>query len=215
MDNFIIDKKDISNKSNNTNYNLNKSKNATKNTKNQNLSYTRLNNKGKISNEKTNILLQKKKNIFRIGQKLKEKTYKNISTTNNIYLKNNNNYFKNCRKDLLNNNDKDFPFGFSLSNTTKNKINEKAQLQKNNKEKNGSKNFNKGQFLFHNNIFYDRTNTLNYNYINKKYKYTNLLEQLENKTIKTNCSLNNKSQITAKSTKFLNGKNILQKKKNN
>ena len=214
MDKFIIDKKDISNKSNNIDYNSNKSKNATKNSKNQNISYTKINNKAKISNEKANILLQKKKIIFRIGQKLREKNYKNISTTNNMYLKNNKNYFKNCRKDLLNNNDKDFPFRISLSNTTKNKINEKAQLQRNTKEKNRSNNFNQDQFLFHNNIFYDKTNTLNYNYINKKYKYTNLLEQLENKTIKTNCSLNNKSQTTAKSTIFFNGQNSLQKKKN-
>ena len=208
---FIIDKKDILDKNNITNYNINKIKNTNKNSKNKNISYNK--NKEKISNAKTNILLQKKKNSFRIGQKLGEKPYKNISTTNNIYLSNNhkNNYFINNTKYPINSNDNDFPLRFSLSNTTKNKISEKTQSQTNNKEK--SKN--KDKFILNNKIFYDKNNTLNYNYINKKYKYTNLLEQLENKTLKSNCFLNSKSQINSKSTKLFNGKNILQKNKVN
>ena len=215
---FINDKKDISYKNNITNYNLNK--NNSKTVKNKNLIGNKKNNKEKISNAKANML-QKKKNSFRTGQKLGEKmSFKNTSISNNIYLKNNynhNNYFINNTKYPLNNNDNDFILGFSLSNTTKNKVTEKARLHPNNKEKseiyNNSKN--KEQYLLQNNIIYDKNNTLNSNYINKKYKYTNLLEQLEKKTIKTNCSLNNKSQNASKSTKLFNGKNMLQKKKFN
>ena len=216
---FINDKKDISYKNNITNYNLNK--NNSKTGKNKNIIENKKNNKEKISNTKTNILLQKKKNSFRTGQKLGEKiSFKNTSTSNNIYLKNNhnhNNYFINNTKYPLNNNDNDFLLGFSLSNTTKNKVSEKARLNPNNKEKSGIYNNskNKEQYLLQNNIIYDKNNTLNTNYINKKYKYTNLLEQLEKKTIKTNCSLNNKSQNISKSTKLFNGKNMLQKKKFN
>ena len=212
---FIIDKKDNSYKHNITNYNLNKFKNNSKLSKGKN-TINKKNNKDKIYNAKTNILLQRKKNSFRIGPKLREKfSFKNTSTLNNIYLKNNhNNYFKSNTKYCIDCSDNDFTLGFSLSNTTKNKFSDKNLFQYN-KDKKLNQNKNKGQFLIQNNILCDKNNVLNNNYINNKYKYTNLLEQLEKKTMKSNCSLNNKSQIMSKSSKIFNGKNMLQKKKYN
>ena len=52
----------------------------------------------------------------------------------------------------------------------------------------------------------NKNSAINFNSINKKYKYTNLLENLERKTIKTNCSLNNKSHFSKKSSKIKNSK---------
>ena len=223
------DKKEILynniNNSLNTNININNNlihKNYYKNGKNlknksSNIMNISKNSKEKIISTKSNYFVQKKKNSFRIGPKFNEKlSLKNGSTTNNIHLKNGTNiHYINNSKYPINNNDSDFPLGLSLSNTTKNKISKKAQiLYSTNQEKNSNQNRskNKDQYILQKNIFYDKNNTLNYNYINKKYKYTNLLEKLENNTIKSNCTLNNKTQ-SSKSTKIFNGKNMLQKKK--
>ena len=217
----------------NTNTNINK-----KNSKNKNTTFIK-NKKGnndKIANSKSNIIMQKKKNSFRIGQKLGEKlNNKKTAFTNNIHLKNNANKFcmnntkstiNNCNSDI----DSNFPLGLTLSNTTKNNnVSEKAQLQYNYKNLNNfnqdstkrmdSKNKTKVQ-LIQNKIFHEKNNNINYNYnynnsVSKKYKYTNLLEKLENKTIKSKCTLNNKSQIKSKSTKINNGKITLKKNKYN
>ena len=224
---ILYDKKDISFTYNisNTNYNFNKSNSRKEKIFKNNYAKEKINNnkniliqkKGKkISDNKTYNIFQRKKNSFRIRPKLGEKKMllKNTSTTNNIHLKyNSNNYFINNNKYSPNINDNDFPIGLSLSNTTKTRPSSKTQVQYNinhkiNKTISKSKNISLKK-----NISYDKTNTLNYNSINKKYKYTNLIEQLENKTIKSNCSLNNKSQTNSKSTNIFNAKNMLQKKK--
>ena len=200
IDKLFCDIKNISYNINNTNNNFSNN--------NNNVLY----HKEKIVNNKTSTFIQKKKNSFRKAQKLGEKiTFKNTLTSNNIHLKNNhNNFYINNTKYPINKNDSDFPFNLSLSNTTKNRISANAQFLYNNKEKN-----NKSKDKEHKNISYDKNNTLNYNYQNKPYKYTNLLEKIENKSTKSNCFINSKNQITNKSTKLFNGKNILQKKKYN
>ena len=229
---MLYDKKDTlyTNNINNTNHNFNKknSKNGkifennyTKNPSNIKNIVIHKTVKEKISDSKTYNLLQRKKNSFRTGPKLVEKKMliKNTSTANNIHLKNNhNNYFTNNTKFPLNNNDNDFSMGLPLSNTTKTRPSSKTQIQYNiNKKINKKikKNKNKEHISLQKNISYDKSNTLNYNFINNKYRYTNLIEQLENRTMKSNCSLNNKSQTNSKSTKLFNAKNMLHKKKLN
>ena len=215
---IINDKKDMSYSinsiSNNSNYNINK--NNSKNKKNlKNIIMNKKISKD-ISNSKQNILIQKKKNSFRTGPKLGDKIpFKNLSNTNNNVHINN---FINNAKYPINNNENDFSLGLSLSNTTKNKFSSKAQIKYNsNNDKNNTinKSKKKDQFLLQKNIFYDKDNSLNNNYIFKKYKYTNLLEKLENKTMKSNYSLNNKSQNINKSINIFKDKTILQKKKFN
>ena len=231
---MLYDKKDTlyTNNINNTNHNFNKknskngkilANNYTKNPDNIKNIVIHKKAKEKITDSKTYNLLQRKKNSFRTGPKLVEKKMliKNISTANNIHLKNNhNNYFTNNTKFPLNNNDNDFPMGLPLSNTTKTRPSSKTQIQYNiNKKINKKikKSKNKEHISLQKNISYDKSNTLNYNFnfINNKYRYTNLIEQLENRTMKSNCSLNNKSQTNSKSTKLFNAKNMLHKKKLN
>jgi len=206
IEKLFNDIKNISYNINNTNNNFNNNnlKNGL-NLKNKNMN----NNKDKITNNKTSVILQKKKNSFRKGPKLGEKLpFKNTLTTNNIHLKNNHNkFFINNTKYPINSNDIDFPFNLSLSKTTKNRISANSQFLYNNKEKNSKQNISKDKE--DKNMSYDKNKTLNYNYQNKPYKYTNLLEKLDNKFI------NNKSQNTNKSSKLFNGKNMLQKKKYN
>ena len=209
---------------NNLSYNINHT------TKNNNYINNKINSKN-INNgiirkknseiaRKQNVLNQNKKNSFRTGQKIGEKLpLKNNSNINNIHLDNiqnktnNNFYINNSRYPINNNNEKYFSFGFSLSNTTKNKISKKAQIQYNNNiEKkiinNTSKN--KDRQLIQKNLFNDKDNSLNNNY---KFKYTTLLEKIENKIIKSNYSLNNKSQTIRKPSNLFKDKNNLQKNK--
>ncbi len=215
---IINDKKDMSysinSNSSNSNYNINK--NNSKNKKNlKNIIMNKKISKD-ILNSKQNILIQKKKNSFRTGPKLGDKIqFKNLSNTNNNAHINN---FINNVKYPINNNENDFSLGLSLSNTTKNKFSSKAQIKYNSNNDNNNtinKSKKKDQFLLKKNIFYDKDNSLNNNYIFKKYKYTNLLEKLENNTMKSNYTLNNKSQNMNKSINIFKDKNNLQKKKFN
>ena len=189
------------------------------NTKNVNNEIIRKKKSKEMAN-KQNALNQNKKNSFRTRQKGGEKLpLKNNSNMNNILLNSihNNNFVNNSKypANNNNNNEKYFSFGFSLSNTTKNKISNKAQIQYNNNiEKNIANNTskNKDKLLIQKNIFNEKDNSLNNNY-KYKYKYTNLLEKIENKTIKTNYSLNNKSQTIRKPSNLFKDKNNLKKNK--
>jgi len=172
------------------------------------------NSKEKMASAKTSGVIQKKKNSFRAGPKLNEKlTFKNSSINlkngNNIHYINNVNAKYPLNNNINNSND----ILFSFSNTTKNKASPKTKIQYNNNviEKNNF--FNKSLNKEKKNVIYNKNHTLNYNSINNKYKYTNLLEKLESNSIKSNYSLNNKPQIINKTNKMFNGKNMLQKKK--
>jgi len=172
------------------------------------------NSKEKMASAKTSGVIQKKKNSFRAGPKLNEKlTFKN----NSINLKNGNNihYINNVNaKYPLNNNiNNSNDILFSFSNTTKNKASPKTKIQYNNNAIEKNNFFNKSLNKEKKNVIYNKNHTLNYNSINNKYKYTNLLEKLESNSIKSNYSLNNKPQIINKTNKIFNGKNMLQKKK--
>ena len=177
------------------------------------------NSKEKIVASKTTGMIQKKKNSFRAGPKLNEKlTYKNSS----INLKNGNNihYVNNANSNAkypLNNNINNISNSndilFSFSNTTKNKASQKTKIQYNNNFIDKNNFFNKSLNKEKKNVIYSKNNTLNYNSLNNKYKYTNLLEKLESNSIKSNYSLNNKPQMMNKTNKMFNGKNMLQKKK--
>ena len=166
-------------------------------------------NKNKETNLKANIQNQKKKNAFRISTKLSDKiNNKNLTKTNNIQSKNNNLYFLNNIKFLINNNENDIPFSHTLSKTTKNGISVKNKIQYNiNIEANNG--FNKGNknSIMKNNVFpNDNNNNNDINFINKKYKYSNLLENLEKKNKRPNYILNNKINIRSKSSKIMNSK---------
>ena len=172
------------------------------------------NSKEKMASAKTSGVIQKKKNSFRAGPKLNEKlTFKNSSINlkngNNIHYINNVNAKYPLNNNINNSND----ILFSFSNTTKNKASPKTKIQYNNNviEKNNF--FNKSLNKEKKNVIYNKNHTLNYNSINNKYKYTNLLEKLESNSIKSNYSLSNKPQIINKTNKIFNGKNMLQKKK--
>ena len=177
------------------------------------------NSKEKIVASKTTGMIQKKKNSFRAGPKLNEKlTFKNSS----INLKNGNNihYVNNANSNAkypLNNNINNISNSndilFSFSNTTKNKASQKTKIQYNNNFIDKNNFFNKSLNKEKKSVIYSKNNTLNYNSLNNKYKYTNLLEKLESNSIKSNYSLNNKPQMMNKTNKMFNGKNMLQKKK--
>ena len=201
-------KKEISYNNYINNYNL------SKNNKNKN-SFFINKNKSKETNLKSNIQNnQKKKNTFRIASKLNDKNNnQNSVKKTNIHLKHNNIYFLNNTKYFINNNnDNDIIFSNTLSKTTKDCVSSKNKIQFNinmNIEANKRKKDKENLFL-KSKMFSD--NNLNLNYINKKYKYTNLLEKLERKTIKTSCSLNNKANIRSKSSKIMSTKNNSKKK---
>ena len=164
-------------------------------------------NKGKETNSKTNIQNQKK-NTFRIGTKINEKTNnKTTYKTNNIHIKHNNLYFLNNEKFNNNNNENDIALSTNLSMTSKNGIFSKGKLRYNiSLEATNKLLYNKDDLVRrnNNNLIY-KTNMLSFNNINKKYKYTNLLENLEGKTIKTNYSPNNKNYPRSKSSKLTSG----------
>ena len=172
------------------------------------------NNKVKETNSKTNIQNQKK-NTFRIGTKINEKTNnKTTYKTNNIHIKHNNLYFLNNEKFNNNNNENDIALSTNLSMTSKNGIFSKGKLRYNiSLEATNKLLYNKDDLVRrnNNNLIY-KTNMLSFNNINKKYKYTNLLENLEGKTIKTNYSPNNKNYPRSKSSKLANNKNKSKKK---
>ena len=172
------------------------------------------NNKVKETNSKTNIQNQKK-NTFRIGTKINEKTNnKTTYKTNNIHIKHNNLYFLNNEKFNNNNNENDIALSTNLSMTSKNGIFSKGKLRYNiSLEATNKLLYNKDDLVRrnNNNLIY-KTNMLSFNNINKKYKYTNLLENLEGKTIKTNYSPNNKNYPRSKSSKLTNNKNKSKKK---
>ena len=172
------------------------------------------NNKVKETNSKTNIQNQKK-NTFRIGTKINEKTNnKTTYKTNNIHIKHNNLYFLNNEKFNNNNNENDIALSTNLSMTSKNGIFSKGKLRYNiSLEATNKFLYNKDDLVRrnNNNLIY-KTNMLSFNNINKKYKYTNLLENLEGKTIKTNYSPNNKNYPRSKSSKLTNNKNKSKKK---
>ena len=177
------------------------------------------NSKEKVVASKTTGMIQKKKNSFRAGPKLNEKLiFKNSS----INLKNGNNihYVNNANSNAkypLNNNINNISNSndilFSFSNTTKNKASQKTKIQYNNNFIDKNNFFNKSLNKEKKSVIYSKNNTLNYNSLNNKYKYTNLLEKLESNSIKSNYSLNNKPQMMNKTNKMFNGKNMLQKKK--
>ena len=171
-------------------------------------------NKGKETNSKTNIQ-KKKKNTFRIGTKINEKTNnKTTYKTNNIHIKHNNLYFLNNEKFNNNNNENDIALSTNLSMTSKNGIFSKGKLRYNiSLEATNKLLYNKDDLVRknNNNLIY-KTNMLSFNNINKKYKYNNLLENLEGKTIKTNYSPNNKNYPRSKSSKLANNKNKSKKK---
>ena len=172
------------------------------------------NSKEKMASAKTSGVIQKKKNSFRAGPKLNEKlTFKNSSINlkngNNIHYINNVNAKYPLNNNINNSND----ILFSFSNTTKNKASPKTKIQYNNNAIEKNNFFNKSLNKEKKNVIYNKNHTLNYNSINNKYKYTNLLEKLESNSIKSNYSLNNKPQIINKTNKMFNGKNMLQKKK--
>ena len=189
-----------------------------KNLKNKQNGNTALNNnknsKEKMVASKTCGLIQKKKNSFRSGPKLNEKlNFKNgsinLKNGNNIHYINNANSKYPLNNNISNSND----ILFSFSNTTKNKESPKTKIQYNNNIIDKNNFFNKSLNKEKRNIIYNKNNTLNFNSLNNKYKYTNLLEKLESNSIKSNYSLNNKPQIMNKTNKMFNGKNMLQKKK--
>ena len=167
-------------------------------------------NKNKETNLKANIQNQKKKNAFRISTKLNDKiNNKNLTKTNNIQSKNNNLYFlNNIKFFFINNNENGIPFSHTLSKTTKNGISVKNKIQYNiNIEANNG--FNKGNknSIMKNSVFPNDDNTNDINFINKKYKYSNLLENLEKKNKRPNYILNNKINIRSKSSKIMDSKN--------
>ena len=181
----------------------------------------------KESNLKANIQYQKKKNTFRISSKLNDKMKtNNLIKTNKIHSKNNNIYSLNNNKFLVNNNENEFFYTNALSKTTKDNTCPKGKIQYNiNIEANNILKNNKKNSFMRNQSFPEKGNAINFNNINKKYKYTNLLEKLERRTIKTNFSLNNinsnirykSSLLTSKNntkTKSLNSQNNLKKKLN-
>ena len=129
IDNFSY-RNNNSPKTNNYIINKNNSKNA---------------NNGMVSNKnnkeiknRINFANQNKKNSFRAKQKLGDKLqFKNNSNLNNIQLnsflnnKNSNFYLNsNTKYPIKNkNNEKDFPLSFSIANTTKQKLSNKAQIK--------------------------------------------------------------------------------------
>ena len=166
-------------------------------------------NRSKENNIKVNIQNQKKKNSFRIGTKINDKlnNNKNLTKTSNFYSKNNNLFFLNNTKFNVNNIDNDYPFSASLPKTAKNGITPKSKIHYNmNIERNIQTSKNNEHLITSKNPISNKNSAINFNSINKKYKYTNLLENLERKTIKTNCSLNNKSHFSKKSSKIKNNK---------
>ena len=208
-------KKDITYKNNINNYDL------------RNINYTDLylnrnknsaitnKNKSKEINLKSNISTQKKKNAFRIGLKQGGKfSIKSPNRINNIQLKNNNIFFfNNAKFNINNNNENDILLVTTMSKTSKDVITPKGIIKyKLGLETDKKLYLDKENIKMKNNFFSDKANSLNFNYINKKYKYTNLLEKLERKTTKTNFSLNNKIYERSKSSKLGNSKNNLKNK---
>ena len=177
--------------------------NLKNNNKNASIS---LSNKYKMNeiNIKTNTQNQKKKNTFRISTKLNDKNKNNnlIKTNNKIHPSNNNIYFLNNTKFLVNNNDNDILLSNISSKTTKDSVSPKVKIQYNiNVEANNLLKYNKKNSFMKNHSLIDKGIAINIKNINKKYKYTNLLEKLERKTIKTKCSLNsNNTNIRCKSS---------------
>ena len=177
--------------------------NLKNNNKNASIS---LSNKYKMNeiNIKTNTQNQKKKNTFRISTKLNDKNKNNnlIKTNNKIHPSNNNIYFLNNTKFLVNNNDNDILLSNISSKTTKDSVSPKVKIQYNiNVEANNLLKYNKKNSFMKNQSLIDKGIAINIKNINKKYKYTNLLEKLERKTIKTKCSLNsNNTNIRCKSS---------------
>ena len=214
--NKINNKKDISYKNYVNNYDL-RNINYTDLYLNRNKNTALTNkNKSKEINLKSNITTQKKKNTFRIGSKPGEKfSIKNPNKTNNIQLKNNNNifFFNNAKFNINNNNENDILLATTLSKTSKDIITPKGKIKYNlGFETDKRLYLDKDNLKMKNNFFSEKANSLNFNYINKKYKYTNLLEKLERKTTKTNFSLNNKIYERSKSSKLGNSKNNLKNK---
>ena len=168
---------------------------------NANMLNNNKNSKEKMAAVKPSGLIQKKKNSFRAGPKSNEKlTFKNSSINlkngNNIHYVNNANAKYPLNNKISNSND----ILFSFSNTTKNKASPKTKIQYSNNLIDKNNFFNKSLNREKKNVINNKNNsTLNYNSINSKYKYTNLLEKLENNSIKSNYSLNNKPQIVNKS----------------
>ena len=208
-------KKDITYKNNINNYDL------------RNINYTDLylnrnknsaitnKNKSKEINLKSNISTQKKKNAFRIGLKQGGKfSIKSPNKINNIQLKNSNIFFfNNAKFNINNNNENDILLVTTMSKTSKDVITPKGIIKyKLGLETDKKLYLDKENIKMKNNFFSDKANSLNFNYINKKYKYTNLLEKLERKTTKTNFSLNNKIYERSKSSKLGNSKNNLKNK---
>jgi len=216
--NKLNNKKDISYKNYVNNYDL-RNINYTDLYLNRNKNTALTNkNKSKEINLKSNITTQKKKNTFRIGSKLGEKlNIKNPNKANNIQLKNNNIFFfNNAKFNINNNNENEILLATTLSKTSKDVITPKGKIKYNlGLETDKRLYLDKDNLKMKNNFFSEKANSLNYNYINKKYKYTNLLEKLEKKTTKTNFSLNNKINERSKSSKLGNNKNNLKSKLQN
>ena len=167
-------------------------------------------------NIKKNIQIQRKKNAFRFGPKTQERftaSNNNINNINNISSTNKNIY-------MNNNNNHNFPLTLSLSNTTKNLIAPKKQIQyKTSKEKKTEKkikndtneNSKNIRSVSLKEILYEKKICKNNNWggsisgATKKRQYTNLLEKLDNsKTSKIHqYSLSNNSAFT-NSNKNLN-----------
>ena len=164
--------------------------------------------KNKETNLKANIQNQKKKNVFRIGTKLNDKiNNKNLTKTNNIQVKNNNIHFLNNIKYLVNNNDNDILFQNTLSKTTKNGISVNNKIKYNiNLETSNRLNKEKKNLIIKNKVNPDDNCANDINFINKKYKYSNLLENLEKKNKRPNYIFNNKTNIRSKSSKIINSK---------
>ena len=164
--------------------------------------------KNKETNLKANIQNQKKKNAFRIGTKLNDKiNNKNLIKTNNIQVKNNNIHFLNNIKYLINNNDNDILFHNTLSKTTKNGISVNNKIKYNiNIETSNRLNKEKKNVYIKNKVNPDDNSANDINFINKKYKYSNLLENLEKKNKRPNYIFNNKTNIRSKSSKIINSK---------
>ena len=208
-------KKDITYKNNINNYDL-RNINYTDLYLNRNKNSALTNkNKSKEINLKSNISTQKKKNAFRIGLKQGGKfSIKSPNKINNIQLKNNNIFFfNNAKFNINNNNENDILLVTTMSKTSKDVITPKGIIKyKLGLETDKKLYLDKENIKMKNNFFSDKANSLNFNYINKKYKYTNLLEKLERKTTKTNFSLNNKIYERSKSSKLGNSKNNLKNK---
>ena len=216
--NKLNNKKDISYKNYVNNYDL-RNINYTDLYLNRNKNTALTNkNKSKEINLKSNISTQKKKNTFRIGSKPGDKlNIKNPNKANNIQLKNNNIFFfNNAKFNINNNNENEILLATTLSKTSKDVITPKGKIKYNlGLEIDKRLYLDKDNLKMKNNFFSEKANSLNYNYINKKYKYTNLLEKLEKKTTKTNFSLNNKINERSKSSKLGNNKNNLKSKLQN